>query len=208
MEDKNNVIKNVIFDIGGVLVDFRYYAYMKELGFSEEVMKAIEKRIIINDIWNRLDLGIESEEDLYKEAMQSIPEYQEEAKLFFEKIVDIVEPYPYTVSWINSLKAKGYKIYLLSNYPESMYDIHEKAKYDFVKLVDGKVISGKVKMAKPDSRIYKYIFEKYNLNPAECIYIDDRKDNIEAGRKEGLHSIIFDNYENVCKEIERIEIGF
>lgn len=201
------MIKNIVFDIGNVLVDFRYNAYMEDLGFSQDVAGVIREKIIENDIWARLDLGLEPEEAIIQEMISRVAEYPEEAKLFFDKIIDIVEVYSYTESWIKEFKNRGYKVYLLSNYPKELYTLHEKEKYDFTRLVDGKVVSGFLGMSKPDPAIYNYLFEKYQLIPEECIFTDDRINNVETACSLGMHGIHFTDYETVANKMEEMLKG-
>ena len=70
--------------------------------------------------------------------------------------------------------------------------------------IDGKVISAMVGMIKPDAGIYQCLFDKYNLNPEECVFIDDRLENIEGGRKLGMEGIVFTDYETGKKKLERM----
>lgn len=195
------MIKNIIFDIGQVLVHFRYHEYMKELGFSEEIQDVFCKKIVENPLWSEFDLGIRETEDIISEMKSRVPEYTAEADLFFDRIDDIVESFPYARSWIADLKQRGYNVYLLSNYPRDMFDMHERDKFNFTDLVDGKIISGHVKMTKPNPEIYKLLCKTYGLKPEESIFLDDRKENIEAADKLGMHTILFQTYEQARDEL-------
>ncbi len=196
------MIKNVIFDIGNVLVDFRYHEYMKELGFCQQAIRAIEERIVENELWDKLDLGVEKEEAIIAQMKNAVPEYKKEAQLFFDNLTDIVETYSYTIPWISSLKKEGYKIYLLTNYPETMFKEHDARKFGFTHLVDGVVVSSIVKMSKPDPNIYIYMLKKYNLKAEESIFIDDRIKNVEAAEKLGIHTILFSDYKEANNRIK------
>lgn len=199
------MIKNIILDIGNVLVDFRYHDYMTELGFSEEVMKAMEERVILNDLWDQLDLGIRDEEEIINEMFTRVPEYEKECRVFFDNIINIVKTYDYAESWVKQLKTKGYKVYLLSNYPRSLFTLHEKSSFSFAKYVDGKVVSAFIKMSKPDARIYNYLLEQYTLKPEECLFFDDRQINIDAAVKCGFNAHLFTTYEDAVNTIDKLE---
>lgn len=197
-------LKNVIFDIGNVLVEFRPEDYMRDLGFSEEAIGKISELIILGGIWDQLDLGIKNPEDIYNEMKAVVPEYQELIDVFIDedKVKELVRPYDYAEEWVKSVKEKGYNVYLLTNYPERMFDIHEKAgRFPFIPYIDGKVVSAKVKMAKPDSSIYELLLEKYNLDPKECMFFDDRPVNVEAAKKLGIDARLFENYEKAKEMI-------
>ena len=197
------MIKNIIFDIGNVLADFRYNAYMDELGFSEEVADAFRKRVIENPLWDALDLGKEFEEEIIRRMYAAVPEYEKECDAFFQNILGIVETYPYTMEWIQSLKAAGYRIYILSNYPESMFKLHDREKFEFTKIADGVVVSAFEKMSKPDPEIYKLLLNRYGLKAEECLFIDDRKVNVDAAVNLGIKAFVFEGYENALLKMKK-----
>ena len=178
------------------MVEFRYHDYMINLGFSEEKAQLFAKRIVMNDLWRQLDLGIRDEKEIISEMYSRIPGYKKELDAFFENITDIVRQYEYTLPWIQDLKSKGYKVYLLSNYPKTLFELHEKEKFSFTDIVDGKVVSAFVKMAKPDAEIYKYLLEEYKLNADECVFFDDKAENVRAAESCGITSRQFTSYED------------
>ena len=197
------MIKNVIFDIGMVLADFRYRDYMrKDLGFSEEVTEIFVERVVLNELWDELDLSIRPHEEILADMKARVPEYRAEADVFFERIKDIAAPYPYAYGWLEDLKKRGYGVYLLSNYPDWVYTIHEREKFDFAKLADGKVISGYEKMAKPDPAIYRLLLSRYGLNASECVFTDDREKNVAAAIGCGIHAFVFQNYADARTQLE------
>ena len=199
------MIKNIVFDIGMVLADFRYEAYMREdLNFPERVVQIFAERLVRNEIWDEFDLGVRETDDLIAEMKSRVSEYPREAELFFDKIEDIIRTYPYSKPWVQELKSRGYKVYLLSNYPRSTYVIHEKKHFDFVPYIDGKVVSGFERISKPDPAIYKLLFKRYVLDPAECVFIDDRQVNIDAAIAEGMKAVLFTSYEDARERLEKI----
>lgn len=198
------MIKNVIFDIGMVLINFRYREYMEELGFSKELQEIFCEKIIENILWGELDLGVRETEDIIREMKSRVLEYPAEADAFFDRINDIVETFPYALPWIRGLKQKGYRVYLLSNYPKELFALHAKEKFTFADAVDGRIVSGYVKMVKPDPEIYKLLCMTYNLKPEECVFLDDREDNLESAGALGFHTVRFQNYEQAKTELEAL----
>ena len=199
------MIKNIVFDIGMVLADFRYEAYMREdLNFPERVVQIFAERLVRNEIWDEFDLGVRETEDIIAEMKARVSEYPVEAELFFDRIEDIIRTYPYSKPWVQELKRRGYKVYLLSNYPRSTYIIHEKKHFDFAPFVDGKVVSGFERISKPDPAIYKLLFKRYMLDPGEFVFIDDRQVNIDAAVAEGMKAILFTTYEDASERLERM----
>lgn len=198
------MIRNVVFDIGMVLVNFRYREYMEDLGFSKEIQEIFCKNIVENMLWGDLDLGVRSAEEVIRDMKDSVLEYPAEADAFFEQINDIVETFPYALPWIQELKREGYRVYLLSNYPKDLFALHAKGKFTFADAVDGRIVSGFVKMVKPDPEIYKLLCMTYGLKPEECVFLDDREDNLKSAGALGFHTVRFQNYEQARAELEML----
>ncbi len=196
------MIRNVVLDIGGVLADFRWKALMEELGFSKRTIEDLEKRVLLSPLWNELDRGVMDHNDIIAEWIKQSPEYAKEITEFFNHSVDLVAQYDYTESFIKELKKQGLKVYILSNYPDFVFDLHSKTRYTFMSLVDGMVISGYVKMVKPNHDIYEFLLEKYNLKPEECVFLDDRQENIQGARNIGMKGIVFTSYQQAALELQ------
>lgn len=198
------MIKNIILDIGNVLVYFRWQELMNELGFSKEETERLRDNMICSKEWSEWDRGAISEtevEDIFKKRN---PDLKEKLQRFFEHKGEIVEQFTYTQQWIKDFKEKGYKVYLLSNYPDELFKLHGKEVFTFLPLVDGRVVSADVKMIKPDRAIYEYLLQKYALNKQECVFIDDNIHNVEAASKAGIQSILFKNYEQATGELKEL----
>ena len=145
------------------------------------------------------------ESEVIDEMVKVAPEYEEEIRLFFRDGKDkVVKAFDYATDWIKELQSRGYKVYLLSNYPENYFELHTHNQLDFASIVDGKIISGMVKMVKPDADIYQCLFDTYNLKPEECVFLDDRPENIEGGEKLGMRGIVFESYEDAKAKLEKM----
>lgn len=184
-------IKNIIFDLGNVLVDFRYRAYMNDLGFDEETADFFSKNIILSPRWCAMDVGRYSLREGCEGFISDYPEYEERIRLFFERIEEIVAEYPDSYGLLKSLREQGYRIYILSNYPDELYAMHSP-NWKLLQETDGIVISAKEKLAKPDEELYKLLLRRYELVPEECIFLDDNKANVTAASALGIHGIIAD----------------
>lgn len=197
------MIKNIIFDIGGVLVDFNPLKILREMGLEETEVQSIAKSTVLGPHWKELDRGVMQKNDVYELMLKDTEDkYKADAKCFLEnEVLKTVTSFDYSADWCKSLKAKGFKIYLLTNYPEWMFDYHWENVFTFSKYIDGEVVSGKVKLIKPDSKIYTTLLQKYNLNAGECVFIDDRQENVEAAEKSGIKGIHFESYEQVLKSL-------
>lgn len=200
------MVKNVIFDIGNVLVDFRWRGLMENLGIGKEEQDVFEHSVFGSRWWKELDHGIMDEAEAVNHIRKENEKYQEAFELVWEHFDELVEPYEYALPWISQLKEEGYQVYLLSNYPKTLFETHEKkGKFPFLREVDGKVVSAFVKMVKPNADIYECLMNKYQLKPEECVFIDDRPENIEGAKALGMQGIVFYNYEQACRELEQLK---
>lgn len=199
------MIKNVIFDVGNVLVDFCWRELMDNLGFSKDLQDLFEKTVFGSHWWGELDRGVINENEVLNMLREDNREHDKEFDLIWSNRDKLIKPYDYTLGMIDALKAKGLKIYLLSNYPKELFELHtDSGCFPFIDKVDGKVISGFVKMVKPDREIYEYLLNKYDLKAEESVFLDDRKENVEAAKKLGINGILFEGYEQARAELEQL----
>ena len=200
------MIKNIIFDIGGVLVSFEPDRVFREMGLPEEEVQILYQHTAKSPYWKELDRGVLPKEEVFQTMVNTMPQaYRKDAMEFFTKrIPEAVTSFDYSADWLKGLKERGYNIYLLTNYPEWLFETHWKKGFTFVSYVDGKVVSGKVKLIKPDHAIYETIIKKYSLNPAESVFIDDVKENVQAAKETGLNAIQFTNINDVKNQLEKL----
>ena len=199
------MIKNVIFDVGFVLVDFRWRDLMKDLEIPKEIQEKFAKTVFGSHWWNELDRGVLDEDEVVNNLREDNSPYYEEFDLIWSNRDKIVEPFDYAVGMIEDLKAKGLKVYLLSNYPKSLFTMHtECGRFPFIDKVDGKVVSGFVQLVKPDREIYEYLLKEYDLKADECVFIDDREENVDAAKEIGINGIWFWNYEQMMGELQKM----
>ena len=189
-------VSNVIFDVGNVLIDFCWEKTCEMLHFSRDIIDAFEKNMILTDVWDMLDEGTISLEHAILRFIEAMPQYEKEVRLFWEHADTFVEEYDYAFELIKELKEKGYKVYLLSNYPLDMYKLHWPT-FRFFELVDGYIVSAVEKLRKPDIRIYKLLCERYGLEPSACVFFDDRQINVDAAIEVGMQGILFESDETV-----------
>lgn len=195
------MIKNIIFDIGGVLIDFHWKRTMQEKGCSSDAIACLEEKIVMSEAWNALDLNMIPEKEVFDRFRDIAGEHAEAIDRLLEYKGEIVTPFPDSRTWMMQLKEKGYRIYLLSNYPQSFFEIHARERFDFMDLIDGAVISYEQRCIKPDKKIYTHLLEKYALKPQECVFIDDRPVNVEAARELGMQAIHFHSQKQAMGEL-------
>ena len=197
------MVKNIIFDVGKVLVEYDPDTYMERLGFDDKIKKVLNEAMFQNYLWNEMDRGVFSTEDMLSKFISNAPSYEKEIRKAFENVGEAVEPFSYSVDWLKELKEQGYRVYILSNYPEHTYKQTEQ-KMKFLDYVDGAIFSYTCKVIKPEKEIYKKLCQNYSLNPSESVFLDDRLENVEQAQKLGLYGIVFKTYEQGRKELEQL----
>ena len=141
------------------------------------------------------------EEVIDKYAL-SAPEYREDIAKIYDHKEEFIILYNYTIPWVCELKERGYKVYILSNWSEPVYEANKDTHLSFLKEVDGAIMSFREKMIKPNREIYQLLCDRYQINPKEAVFLDDNKANIDAADAFGLNVIHFKNYEQAKEELE------
>ena len=197
------MIKNIIFDFGGVLLDWNpRYLYKSYFNNDEEMEHFLAD--ICNGEWNiRQDAGRPFAEAV-KELQAKFPEYAEAIQMYdddWEKMLKC--ELPESIDLLKELKFMGYGIYGLTNWSAEKIG-YAFANYSFFSLFDGIVVSGVEKVVKPDRKIYEIMLERYSLRPGECVFIDDNQDNVDMANVLGINAIRFDNIGNVNEHLETL----
>ena len=197
------MIKNVIFDIGNVLVSFDWDVLAKEIGFTDEDLKVLMDKVI-GDRWDEFDRGVMPEEEALKYVQEAIPGLEEKFATLWHRIDEAIAVYPYVEDWMKELKEEGLGIYLLSNFPRNLFRHEEATKLTFLPYVDGKIISSYVRMIKPDKEIYECLLDTFSLKAEECVFLDDRVRNVEAAKALGINGIVFESYGQARGELDKL----
>lgn len=199
------MIRTIIFDIGNVLVDFRWRKMYEEVfGLEGAELERFADATVRHQAWVDLDQGIITTEQAKEAYAKEVPEYCEYIDRIYQEMDKMLVQFDYAVSWIQELKERGYRIYILSNWSQPAYDACKDTALSFLPLVDGVVFSYKELVIKPDKEIYDIICGRYNINPAEAVFLDDTEKNIIAAREFGLHGIHFQTYEQGKAELEAL----
>ena len=197
------MIKNIILDIGDVLVRSNYHEFFKSKGYDEETACRLEKATFFTPVWKELDRGVWSFAEIIEGFVKNAPELEAELRSVFCDMDSFIVIYPYAVEWIKEMKRSGLNVYCLSNISDKICRDCEK-EFEFIKYTDGYVFSYEERLIKPDPAIYERLLEKYNLNAEECIFIDDIEANVAAAQKLGIHGIVFREHQQAKAEIEEI----
>lgn len=201
------MIKNIIFDFGNVLLEWNEDKIVTNYSSKKEEQEILKKVIFKSDEWFMLDDGSMNYQEAISVFKEKLPinlkgKVEEIMSTWYKKMPinqDIC-------NLIKKLKEKNYKIYALSNTHVPVYEYVKNS--EIGKYFDGFLISAIEKMMKPNEEIYYRLFEKFELVPQECFFIDDNEKNITASRKCGMEGYIFDinNFQKLKDELRKKDI--
>lgn len=183
-------IRNIIFDIGKVLVSYEPEECMIRLGFDETERAEVNRALFGNEIWEMADGGSYGPRELLEKAVAQNPSYEKQITTAWEHVGDAIELLPYALDWILEYKKQGYQVYIISNYSEHTLNL-TREKLKFLPYMDGVIFSYAEKLLKPDHRIYELLLERYSLKAEECLFFDDREENVAGAEDCGIHAILF-----------------
>ena len=189
------MIRNMVFDIGNVLMDFRWKEYMRSLfGENEALIQTINQGIWHNGCWAAMDKGEMDGAATLRSAVAFAPQYEKEIKLTLDRVALAFHNFEYAIPWVQELKRMGLNVYYLSNY--SAFSIAANSEVlNFIPYMDGGVFSFEVKAVKPEPEIYRCLCDKYYLKPEECLFTDDVPANVKGAQACGFQGIVFEGYE-------------
>ena len=201
--DPHSRIKNVIFDVGNVLMLFDWPGYLKSFGFPEEKYERLSDVIFRSETWNQRDKGGRPEEEYVQEMVDACPEYEEDIREIMRRSYECIHPVEYSASWFQFLRTQGFRTYVLSNYCDYMLQKNRRD-MDFLQWTDGEIFSCEVNQVKPGEEIYETLLSRYHLKPEECVFIDDREENCVTAESLGIQAIRFRNFPQAAKELEKL----
>jgi HAD superfamily hydrolase (TIGR01509 family) len=197
------MLKNIVFDLGGVVVAHNERSFAEKLGEFFSFVFGPDMKCVPS-FWVDYDLGIKSIDETaaaVAEYRNCSPELAKEHMLYAISLQEEVEP---TVRLIRELKEQGYGLYVLSNMSKEYIEFLRKL--PVFELFDQQVVSCEIHLGKPDLKIYQYLLDHCNLDPAETIFIDDRIDNVEVAAKLSITPFHFDrrNPEEACNNLRSV----
>jgi len=196
------MIDTIIFDIGNVLLDFDFLRHFRKL-FDEETAQAIADATIRKlDMWLEMDRGVLSYEEALELIIQGEPHLEKEIRLAIHTLYRDVEPFPYATEWVKQLKAKGYRVFILSNYGEKPFAA-SRERMPFLDYVDGQLISYEIQQVKPSPAIYQALCDRFSIDPSNAVFIDDSAINIAGAQNFGLHTIHFTGYRDALTQLQQ-----
>lgn len=195
------MIDTIVFDMGGVLLDFRAELFAERLGLSRDDCALLSQHLLRTTDWVKLDRGTTTEQAAYDHACAKLPARLHPAVDYILNHWDQpIVPIPDMAALVRELKEKGYRLYLLSNASRRQHDYWPRVPGQ--EYFDGKLISADVHLLKPEAAIYQALFEKFGLAPQQCLFIDDFPPNIEASENAGMQGIVFHDAAQLREELK------
>ena len=184
------MVRNLIFDFGRVLVNYDFDFLFSRLIPDRERLVTFSSFINDPSRVRVMDLGFKTFQEVVEDLKADLPGYDSEFDTFRDhKTEAIIEEVPGMRDLLSKLKAEGFRLYGLTNWDTEIYTT--MAQFGIFKLLDGSIISSEEHVVKPGPEIYRRLFERFDLKPGECIFTDDKPENIEGGRRLGMDGIVF-----------------
>ena len=197
------MIRNIILDFGKVLVDYDFDIFFRRYVPDENRRKQFVPILYNDGLTPVVDRGEKPFEEIVDDLIAENPEFEPELRIFSDHYPDlIIGEIPGMKNLLKRLKTEGFKLYGLSNWCSKVYITMEQ--YDIFNLLDGYIISSEVHKIKPEPGIYQCLFDRFSLKPEECDFADDKEENVEASRKEGMPAIVFKNAEQFEAELRKL----
>lgn len=197
------MIKNIIFDFGGVLLDWNpHYLYDPYFGDVEKAEWFLTN--ICTYPWNAQHDAGKLVAEGTAELVAQYPEWEKEIRMYYDEfekmlsgqIADMEE-------YIKELKGRGFRIYGLSNWSVETFAMI-RPKYPILDLMEDMVISGKEKVMKPDAKIYQIALSRFGIKPEESVFIDDNVNNIIGCEAAGIHGVVFKDARQLRSDLEKL----
>lgn len=195
-------MKNIIFDLGGVVLDWNPQKVEKEFRGNLALPRFLFNSGFFGEYWTEFDRGCLTETELTGKMAEVSGYSQEDSREFVEFVKHSLTDIPRTITLIRQLSEEGYSLYCLSNMAREFYD-YLKGREVF-RYFKGQIISALEGMVKPDAGIFCLLLDRFGLKAEDCLFIDDLPANVEAAAALGFHTVLFADKEKGYREIDRI----
>ena len=186
------MIKNIIFDLGNVIVDFDPSRIVNSVFTKKEQQNKIYKEIFCSQGWKQLDRGVLTFEEHTQNLILQFPQYAREIKWILNNWHRDLPYIPGMFSVIKAMKTADYDLYVLSN-ASQRYLKYALSKKEIFKFFKGVTISAQLKLMKPEREIYEQFCQIHGLKPEACLFIDDKAENVQAAVDAGWQAYQFKN---------------
>ena len=197
---------DIILDMGNVLLEWNKDKILRGVVKTEKDYMILDKAIFQSGLWERLDLGTLTREELVLKVVSLIGSiYQEKVQEVVWNWPSYIEIYTEVFPLLVGLKEKGHRIFVLSNTSPVFYELLEEQFSPLNEILDGFVLSCDIKAIKPDPKMFEEILHKYQLDPANCIFLDDVKDNTKMAESLGIKAYQIKKRSDVVDILQKFE---
>ena len=199
-------IKAIIFDLGGVLIDWNP-DYVFDTIFTDPVQKKHFYENICTPDWNEEQDAGRPIRVATEELVQKHPEWKSQIEAYYGRWEEMLGgAIQDTVNVFRELKETGrYQFYALTNWSAETFPIALQ-RFEFLHWFDGRVVSGEEKLRKPFPEFYRILLDRYHLQPGETVFIDDNLRNVKAAEAIGIHSIPFQNAGQLREALKKLRV--
>jgi len=197
------MIRNIVFDLGNVLISFRPSEYLEKENYPPEFSKRLLADVFGSQEWLLLDKGVITLEETINGIATRSSLKRAEIASGFNMRTDIMLPLDNNISVLPGLKKQGLRLYYLSNFPGDIFG-EIKNRNVFFKYFDGGIISAEVRQSKPDLAIFYIFLEKYKIIPEESLYIDDLEINVQAAVSIGMKGYCTYGSLNISSDLKQL----
>ena len=197
---------DIILDMGNVLLEWNKDKILRGVVKTEKDYMILDKAIFQSGLWERLDLGTLTREELVLKVVSLIGSiYQEKVQEVVWNWPSYIEIYTEVFPLLVRLKEKGHRIFVLSNTSPVFYELLEEQLSPLNEILDGFVLSCDIKAVKPDRKMFEEILNKYQLDPVNCIFLDDVKDNTKMAESLGIKAYQVKHRSDVVDILKKFE---
>lgn len=196
----------IVFDLGAVLIDWNPRHLYRKIFKTEEEITWFLENICTHD-WNEKQDAGRSFEEATKELLEKFPEHELPIRAWYDRWQETIKgPIPGTVEILKQIRdSKKYKLYALTNWSAETFP-WALEKFDFLGWFEGIVVSGHEKTRKPFPDFFQILFDRYNINPAQALFIDDSQRNIDGAKAVGMPGIWFQSPEQLKTDLIKMSI--
>jgi len=193
----------VVFDLGNVLVEWNPRRLYEQLIPDPDALEQFFSTVVTND-WIRAQDAGRSFADGIAVLSAEFPHYDAEIRAFWERWEEMVPgPIHGTVEILSELKRRGTPLYALTNWSAETFPI-ARPRFPFFDWFDGIVVSGEVRLVKPDARIYRHLLDQFGLQAADCVFIDDSPANVAGAEAVGITGLHFTSPEKLRRDLAEL----
>jgi HAD hydrolase, family IA, variant 3 len=197
---------DIILDMGNVLLEWNKDKILKAVAKTEKDYLILDKAIFQSGLWERLDLGTLTREELVDKVLSLLGDcYQKKVEEVIWNWPTYIDIYREVFPLLARLKENGHRIFVLSNTSPVFYELLKDQLAPLEKILDGFILSCDIKAIKPDRKMFEEILSKYELSPDNCIFLDDVKENTNMAESLGIKAYQVKQRSDVVDILKKIE---